>query len=144
MPGIVAGRLGVQGIMVIEGPSLDSDPNSGLLVGSTDDAIIARATAPRGGLSTILKISPTTGAWLKQRNPLLRDVAFPAAGKVRVMVCENGVCREEGLEEEMGELGLGERRGEEHVPTASEEVKELETVSGQADGPVSDSADKLL
>lgn len=113
MPGVVAGRLGVKGTMVIEGPALDSDAHSGLNVDSIDDAMMARATAPRGGLGTILKVSPSSGGWLKQRNPLLRDVAFPAAGKVKVLVCEGGVCREEGLEEGglqegMQAMGLGE------------------------------------
>lgn len=115
MPGVVAGRLGAKGVMVIEGPSLDSDTNSGLSADSTDNVMTARATAPRGGLSTILKISPTTGAWLRQRNLLLRDVTFPPMGKVKVLICENGTCREEGLEEDMGGLGLGEQL----LPTTS-------------------------
>jgi uncharacterized protein YyaL (SSP411 family) len=112
MPGVVAGRLGVKGVMVIEGPPHDSLPS---MSEAADKIATSFATAPRGGLSTILKVSPSTGAWLKQRNPLLRDVTFPPAGKVKVLVCEHGVCREEGLEEEMEGLGLGEAS----LPTTS-------------------------
>jgi hypothetical protein len=85
-------------------------------------------------LSSILKISPSSGAWLKQRNPLLRDVAFPAAGRVRVMVCENGVCREEGAGLEEGVRGLdigGEEVGA--AAAASGEGKEAESESGKGE-----------
>jgi uncharacterized protein YyaL (SSP411 family) len=124
MPGVVAGRLGIKGIMVVEGPPLDSPSSS---AEGTDDVAIAVATAPRGGLSTILKISPSTSTWLKQRNPLLRNVTFPAAGKVKVLVCENGVCREEGLEEMQG-LGLGEEKAK------AEAGAEAEAESGVVEG----------
>jgi len=132
MPGIVASRLGVKGVMVIEGPALDPADESGVSSEAADKIATSFATAPRGGLSTILKVSPTTGAWLKQRNPLLRDVTFPAAGKVKVLVCEGGVCREEGLEEEMEGLVLGEPplpttsgpgpEGSEQMPDAEAEL----------------------
>jgi hypothetical protein len=137
MPGVVAGRLGVTGIMAVEGPSVvDAANNSS--VPAPDDAIAARARAPRGGLSSILKISPSSGAWLKQRNPLLRDVAFPAAGRVRVMVCENGVCREEGAGLEEGVRGLdigGEEVGAAAAAAAaaSGEGKEAESESGKGE-----------
>ena len=120
MPGVVAGRLGVRGVIVIEGPT-PLDPAGGIS-DAADMVATSFSTAPRGGLSTILKISPTAGTWLKQRNPLLMDVAFPPAGKVKVLVCENGICREEGLEEEMSGLGLGE-------PPVS-----MGTTSGPAEG----------
>jgi uncharacterized protein YyaL (SSP411 family) len=104
MPGVVAGRLGVKSVMILEGPELDSAANSE----ASDKIAMSFATAPRGGLSTILKVSPSTGSWLRQRNLLLRDVTFPAAGQVKVLVCENGVCKEESLEEMMRALGIGE------------------------------------
>lgn len=100
--------------MVIEGPpkpdsAARSDMNSEALA---DKVAMSFATAPRGGLSTILKVSPSSGAWLRQHNPFLRDITFPPAGKVKVLVCENGECREEGLVEAMGTLGLGEGEAE--------------------------------
>jgi uncharacterized protein YyaL (SSP411 family) len=52
MPGVVASRIGVKGILVIEGPALDSDANSGVTSEAADKTATSFATAPRGGLST--------------------------------------------------------------------------------------------
>lgn len=132
MPGVVAGRLGVRGRMIIssapeanpEGESAQSTPSTSSATNNTPSTatvnIPSPALCPRGSLSTVLKISPTTGTWLRQRNPLLRDITFPSPGSPpKILVCENGVCREEG----MGVSGSEEQKKDELV-VAGEMVKE--------------------
>lgn len=106
MPGMVASRLGIKGTMVIEGPKLENETSG--MSDVVNKATTSRATAPRGGLNTILKISPTTGAWLKQRNPLLKNITFPPAGVSKILICENGTCREveQGLDESVRGLHI--------------------------------------
>ena len=44
------------------------------------------------GLGAISRVGKDMGAWLRQRNPLVKSMNTEKAG---VMVCENGTCREE-------------------------------------------------
>jgi hypothetical protein len=127
MPGVVASRLGVKGTMIIEGTKSDSGVSHHNF--PFDKKFQARATAPRGGLSTILRISPTSGTWLRKQHPLLRDIVFPSAGAPpKIFICEDGVCREEGIDSlevpmQGLELGVGDALAPETGPTnASAEV----------------------
>ncbi|CAG8948704.1 hypothetical protein HYFRA_00001825 [Hymenoscyphus fraxineus] len=83
MPSIVASHLGVKGV-VVSGDGVASEN------------IKAFERAPRGALGCFSRVS--TGGqntWLRGRNELLKD--FGLDGKPRVLICEGGVCREEGL-----------------------------------------------
>jgi len=82
MPSIVAGHLGLKGVVVAGD-------------GTGHAKIKAFEKQPRGGLGTFAKLD-TSSSWLRQRNSLLKD--FGLDGRPRVMTCEGGVCREEGLE----------------------------------------------
>ena len=82
MPSIVAGHLGLKGVVV-----------SGEGIGGAK--IKAFEKQPRGGLGTFARLD-SSNSWLRQRNSLLKD--FGLDGKPRVLICEGGVCREEGLE----------------------------------------------
>ncbi|TVY83138.1 Spermatogenesis-associated protein [Lachnellula suecica] len=86
MPSIVAGHLGVKGVVV------SGD-------GIVDAKIKAFEKQPRGGLGTFAKVD-TSSSWLRQRNSLLKT--FGLDGKARVLICEGGTCREEGLETNAG------------------------------------------
>jgi uncharacterized protein YyaL (SSP411 family) len=77
MPSIVAGHLGVKSVV---------------LSGTSDAEARESARRPREGLATIVRLDDST-RWLRERNPLLRD--FGNDGKTRILICENGVCREE-------------------------------------------------
>jgi uncharacterized protein YyaL (SSP411 family) len=85
MPSIVAGHLGVKGIVVSRAEGKD---------GNEVAKIKEFETQPRGGLGTFARLDRST-SWLRGRNSLLKD--FGLDGKARVLVCENGACREEGL-----------------------------------------------
>lgn len=78
MPSIVAAHLGLRAVVM-----------------SGNDETIAESIAKelRGGLSTIVRLDETT-TWLRERNPLLKTFALD--GKNRTLICQNGVCREEG------------------------------------------------
>jgi hypothetical protein len=91
MPSIVASHLGLKGVVVSSGDGIG------------DAKIKAFEKQPRGGLGTFAKLD-TSSSWLRQRNSLLKD--FGLDGRPRVMTCEGGVCREEGLE--TGGVGTGE------------------------------------
>jgi hypothetical protein len=91
MPSIVASHLGLKGVVVSSGDGIG------------DAKIKAFEKQPRGGLGTFAKLD-TSSSWLRQRNSLLKD--FGLDGRPRVMTCEGGVCREEGLE--TGSVGTGE------------------------------------
>jgi uncharacterized protein YyaL (SSP411 family) len=77
MPSIVAGHLGVQSVV---------------LSGSSDAEAQEFADRPRGGLRTLVRLDDSA-SWLRERNPLLKD--FGRNGKTRILICENGVCRDE-------------------------------------------------
>lgn len=127
MPTVVAERLGVRGVMILEGAAHAGPRSESTAVDTTTIAekiILSHATSPRGGLSTILKVSTPSSQWLRCRNSLLKDIQLPGPGECKVLVCENGRCREESLEllnERIGELwiglggagGQGMKRGEE-------------------------------
>lgn len=83
MPSIVASHLGLKGVVVSSGDGIG------------DAKIKAFEKQPRGGLGTFAKLD-TSSSWLRQRNTLLKD--FGLDGRPRVMICEGGVCREEGLD----------------------------------------------
>lgn len=90
MPALVASRLGIKGTIVLEGDS-STEPEAHLA------STYKKAPSQRGGLNTTIKISPKSGSWLRDHNPLLKDVTFPKAGAPpKILICENGVCREEG------------------------------------------------
>lgn len=79
MPSIVAGHLGVKGVVVS---------------GSGDQKIKEFEKQPRGGLGTFARLDDTS-TWLRERNSLLEN--FGVDGQTRILVCENGACREENL-----------------------------------------------
>lgn len=85
MPSIVAGHLGLKGVVV-----------SG--EGTVDAKIKTFEKQPRGGLGTFAKLDGSN-SWLRQRNSLLKD--FGRDGQPRVMICEGQSCREEGLDAEV-------------------------------------------
>lgn len=84
MPSIVASQLGVRGVVVA------GKGNEGEEVGKVKEF----EKSPRGGLGTFARLKGE-GGWLRERNELLRT--FGVDGKTRVMVCEGGVCKEEGV-----------------------------------------------
>jgi uncharacterized protein YyaL (SSP411 family) len=88
-PGLVAGRLGVRGTVVLKRESNSTEKEV------KEGSVAAMEATPRGGLATVAKLSGEGSAWLRERNPLLRDVAFPKDGKTKILICEKGVCREE-------------------------------------------------
>ncbi len=75
-------NLGIKGVVVAQS------------AGNTERAerIKEFEKSPRGGLGTFLRVDEETG-WLRERNSLLRD--FGTDGRTRVLVCEEGACREE-------------------------------------------------
>ncbi|KAF4632240.1 hypothetical protein G7Y89_g5885 [Cudoniella acicularis] len=81
MPSIVAGHLGMKGVVV-----------SG--EGIADTKIKAFEKAPRGPLGTFARMD-SSNEWLRERNSLLKD--FGLDGQPKVLICEKGTCREEGL-----------------------------------------------
>lgn len=81
MPSIVAEHLGVKAVV---------------LGGNSETDVQNLSKELRGGLGTIVRLD-SAATWLRERNPLLKDFALD--GKTRVMICENGVCREETVPE---------------------------------------------
>jgi uncharacterized protein YyaL (SSP411 family) len=86
MPSIVAGHLGLKGVVVSQGDEKDGNGNK---------KIKEFEKAPRGGLGTFARLD-STSTWLRERNELLKG--FGLDGKTRVLICENGVCRDEASE----------------------------------------------
>lgn len=129
MPAIVAGHLGVKGIVVAEGESQNVN-------GSTVKKVKEFEKQPRGGISTFARLDKAT-KWLRERNTLLKD--FGLDGKGRVLVCENGTCREEGLEEVNVEVETAkealEMSGVAAALPAVEKSKETEEVVAEAVQP---------
>ena len=82
MPAVVARRLGVAGVVVAGGEGE---------IGKIKEF----EKQPRGGLRSFVRLG-TGESWLRGRNSLLKDFGRDVK-EVRVMVCEGGVCREEGL-----------------------------------------------
>lgn len=114
MPSIVAGKLGVRGIVVSEGKGKETDGEARGV-----QKIKEFEKAPRGGLGTFIKID-VGDTWLRERNGLL--TRFGLDGKGRVLVCEGGICTEErDLEENVEEKV--EEKAEEKVEGKVEEVK---------------------
>jgi uncharacterized protein YyaL (SSP411 family) len=91
MPAVVARRLGVRGVVVAGGEEQ-------VEIGKIKEF----EKQPRGGLGSFVKFGK--GEWLRGRNSLLKDFGGDAK-EVRVMVCEGGVCKEEGVN---GGAGLGD------------------------------------
>ena len=84
MPSVVASQLGVRGVVVAGG--------DGEGVGKVKEF----EKSPRGGLGTFAWLKGEEGGWLRSRNELLRGFRG-RDGVARVMVCEGGVCKEEGV-----------------------------------------------
>lgn len=84
MPSIVAGHLGLKGVVVSQGEEKDGNGNK---------KIKEFEKAPRGGLGTFARLD-SGSVWLRERNELLKG--FGLDGKTRILICENGVCRDEG------------------------------------------------
>jgi uncharacterized protein YyaL (SSP411 family) len=95
MPSVVAGHFGVRGTVV-------ANAEEGEGVGGK--RIKEFEKSPRGVLGTFVRLDRVGNEWLRGRNELLRG--FGLDGKARVLICEGGVCREEGLSNvEAGEGG---------------------------------------
>ncbi|KAF1844515.1 uncharacterized protein K460DRAFT_365473 [Cucurbitaria berberidis CBS 394.84] len=88
MDSVVVGRLGIRHT-VITGE------------GQRVEEWIRRYREKPTGLGTVSRIGKGLGAWLNQRNRLVKSMD---AGKEGVMVCEHGACREE-LSMDMGSVG---------------------------------------
>lgn len=84
MPGVVAGRLGIRATVIVE--------PEGVAHGAAQNSV--KRPSARGGLNTIVKLSSDAN-WLRNRNHLLKDITAPKGGKPRVMICENGTCKED-------------------------------------------------
>lgn len=82
MPSVVAGRLGVRGVVVAASSEV-----------MHVEKIKEFEKQPRGGLGSFVKLEPGD-EWLRERNSLLKEFGKDGKG-VRVLVCEGGVCREE-------------------------------------------------
>ena len=84
MPAVVAGKFGVRGVVV---------------AGAGEEGGIWKIKEfekqPRGGLGSFIKLG-TGESWLRQRNSLLKDFGMDAK-QIRVLICEEGGCREEGV-----------------------------------------------
>jgi len=81
MPSVVAGHLGVKGTVVS---------------GKGRERIKEYEEQPRGGLTTVTVLEGEgENKWLRERNSLLRGWGLD--GQVRILVCENGACREEKI-----------------------------------------------
>lgn len=98
MPSVVAGHLGLRSTVVLAPAGVQ---------GGRSEKIRQYGKQPRGGLTTFARLDAAAGAgegrsWLRERNSLLRDWgvdgdagAGAASGRARVLICENGACREE-------------------------------------------------
>lgn len=85
MPAIVASHLGIKSVVIHE-----ADGDS---IG--ERRIREFEKTPRGGLGTLARLSASgeNGKWLRERNPLMRDAG--KSTKTKILICENGVCKEE-------------------------------------------------
>lgn len=83
MPSVVAGRLGVKGVVVCQGNGEEEKM----------EKVREYEKAPRGGLGTFARLGREK-TWLRERNSLLKD--FGLDGRTRILVCEGGMCVEEG------------------------------------------------
>ena len=81
-----------------------------VVAGSGDEKTKAFESQPRGGLGSFAKLT-TESKWLRERNPLLSSVG--SDGKTRVLICEGGVCKEEGLVEDLAIENLDIEKQEE-------------------------------
>ncbi|KAG4430102.1 hypothetical protein IFR05_014413 [Cadophora sp. M221] len=90
MPSVVASQLGVRGVVVAGGSTADGA--EGERIGKVKEF----EKSPRGGLGTFAWLKDPQGGWLRGRNELLREFRG-RDGVPRVMVCEGGVCVEEGV-----------------------------------------------
>ncbi|KAH6718463.1 hypothetical protein BKA61DRAFT_475741 [Leptodontidium sp. MPI-SDFR-AT-0119] len=97
MPSVVASQLGVRGVVVAGGEG--GEGVQGERIGKVKEF----EKSPRGGLGTFAWLKDGEGGWLRGRNELLKEFRG-RDGVPRVMVCEGGVCVEEGV--------LGGERGE--------------------------------
>jgi uncharacterized protein YyaL (SSP411 family) len=124
MPSIVAGRLGLKGVVVSQGEEIDGNGNK---------KIKEFEKAPRGGLGTFARLD-SGSTWLRERNGLLRS--FGLDGKTRILICENGVCRDEGNASEAGlvkEPPLDDLGG---VTAALPVVEEITAVQDKGSGAI--------
>ena len=85
MPAIVASHLGVKSVVIHDAAG---DDLGGRWVQEFEKK-------PRGSLGSILRLNSSggNGQWLRERNPLLKDAG--KSDKTKILVCENGVCKEE-------------------------------------------------
>lgn len=115
MPAIVAGRLGVRGVVVAGGEETE--------IGKIKEF----EKQPRGGLGSFVKLGAgDSNSWLRERNSLLRDFGRESK-EARVMVCEGGVCREEGVNG-AGAGGLGDLKDVRNaLPDETEEKAQTES-----------------
>jgi len=122
MPSIVASHLGIKGVVVATGANVVGTVTDANKAGTADEmggANIAHIKAfekqPRGGLTTFAKLTEES-KWLRSRNSLLKD--FGNDGRMRVLICEGGVCKEDGsvdvkgLEETTASISIGEAKPE--------------------------------
>ncbi|ESZ96570.1 hypothetical protein SBOR_3072 [Sclerotinia borealis F-4128] len=87
MPAVVANHLGVKGVVVHE-----ADGDS---IG--ERRVKAFQTMPRGGLGTLARLNASgeNNQWLRKRNPQVKDAGNSDETKTKILICENGVCKEE-------------------------------------------------
>lgn len=132
MPGVVAGRLGVKGTVVFEGSEEE---------GKGKEWVRMYERSPRGSLGTFARVSGV-GGWLRGRNSLLKEFGGKE-GRSRVLVCEGGVCREEGGDDKVVDTEKGDEggKGDEDVAssTPSEMVKDTDAKVEGSSLPVSTS-----
>ncbi|TGO90666.1 hypothetical protein BPOR_0055g00090 [Botrytis porri] len=85
MPAIVASHLGVKSVVIHDAAG---DTSGGRWVQEFEKK-------PRGSLGSIIRLNSSegNGQWLRDRNPLLKDAG--KSDKTKILVCENGVCKEE-------------------------------------------------
>lgn len=95
MDAVVAGKLGIRH-SVITGE------------GERVEEWLRNYRAKPAGLGTVSRIGNGLGAWLKDRNALVKSMD---GGREGVMVCEQGACRDD-LGYEMGTLTLGNEKPE--------------------------------
>lgn len=149
MPSVVAGQLGIRGV-VVSVPEVVADLGvaaaaSDITPPSVEQKAVERVEkikefekAPRGGLQSFIRLTPTSNPWLRERNSLLKDVGLNHDTSVRIIICENGMCKEEREaelktgeievlspekdkdEEKLGQdSGLGLKEIEEALPSSS-------------------------
>jgi hypothetical protein len=127
MPSVVAGHFGVRGTVV-------ANAEEGEGVGGK--RIKEFEKSPRGVLGTFVKLDKVGNEWLRERNELLRS--FGLDGKARVLICEGGVCREEGL----SNVAVGEGEGLLDVKKLAEALPKVEGGEKGESVPVVDAEEK--